>query len=246
VARIEGARLIKRDITGDAHPTSNRVPTAVALMLITVSKKNTLSRLSGQFGAFAGRKKNIASATKQTKSRVVWRGTRKTLERNATLKGSRRLKVNEVSRCSNSLSPEMRRKRGSNHHSTGSLKNMTMLALSHTILSMSTRTRKLSKSTLLGKKSAQGMRDILSSRICTKDTNRSGELGMNHGSKSLINRQDLTTRRHEIYPSVTREIIYKENIVAMSSFRRERSWTPNIRVNKIKRTLGHRLTARIW
>ena len=50
VARIEGARLVKHDITGDAHPTSNRVPTAIALMLITVSKKNTLSRLSGQFG----------------------------------------------------------------------------------------------------------------------------------------------------------------------------------------------------
>jgi hypothetical protein len=32
------------------------------------------------------------------------------------------------------------------------------------------------------------MRDILASRICTKHTNRSGELGTNHGSKFLINR----------------------------------------------------------
>jgi hypothetical protein len=70
-ARIEGTRLIKRDITRDAHPTTNRVPTAIALMLITIADKNTLNRLSGQFGAFTRREKNIANATKQTKSRVV-------------------------------------------------------------------------------------------------------------------------------------------------------------------------------
>jgi hypothetical protein len=89
------------------------------------------------------------------------------------------------------------------------------------------------------------MRDILASRICMKHTNRSGELGTNHGSKFFIDRQDLTMRRYEIYPSVTRKIIYKENIVAMTPFRREGSWTTNIGVNKIKRMLGHRLTVRI-
>jgi hypothetical protein len=54
-------------------------------MLITVSKKNTLNRLSGQFGAFARGKKNIANATKQTKHRVIKRMTGERLERNATL-----------------------------------------------------------------------------------------------------------------------------------------------------------------
>jgi hypothetical protein len=33
-------------------------------MLITVSEKNTLNRLSGQLGAIARREKNIANATK--------------------------------------------------------------------------------------------------------------------------------------------------------------------------------------
>jgi hypothetical protein len=46
-ARIEGTRLIKHDVTRDAHPTTNRVPTAIALMLITVAEKNTLNSLSG-------------------------------------------------------------------------------------------------------------------------------------------------------------------------------------------------------
>jgi hypothetical protein len=76
---------------------TNRVPTAIALMLITVAEKNTLNRLSGQFGAFTRREKNIANTTKQIKSRLVWRTTRETLERDATLEGSRRLDVNEVS-----------------------------------------------------------------------------------------------------------------------------------------------------
>jgi hypothetical protein len=89
------------------------------------------------------------------------------------------------------------------------------------------------------------MGDILASRIYTKHTNGSGELGTNHGSKLLVDRQDLTTRRHEIYPSVARKIMYKDNIVAMTPFRREGNRTPNIEVNKIERTLGHRLTVRI-
>jgi hypothetical protein len=73
--RIERTCLIKSDITRDAHPMTNGVPTAIALMLITVSKKNTLNRLSGQFGAFTRGKENIANTTKQAKHRVVWRMT---------------------------------------------------------------------------------------------------------------------------------------------------------------------------
>jgi hypothetical protein len=69
---------------------TNRVPTPIALMLITVSKKNTLNRLSGLFGAFSRGKENIENATKQTKCRVIRRTTRETLKRNTTLKGGRR------------------------------------------------------------------------------------------------------------------------------------------------------------
>jgi hypothetical protein len=48
-------------------------------MLITVSKKDTLNRLSGQFGAFTRGKKNITNATKRTKRRVIRRMTREVL-----------------------------------------------------------------------------------------------------------------------------------------------------------------------
>jgi hypothetical protein len=65
-------------------------------MLITISKKNTLNRLSGQFGAFTRGKENIVNATKQTKHRVIRRMTGETLERNTTLQGGRRLNVNEI------------------------------------------------------------------------------------------------------------------------------------------------------
>jgi hypothetical protein len=44
-----------------------------------------------------------------------------------------------------------------------------------------------------------------------------------------LDRQDLSTRRHEIYPSVVRKIIYKDNIVAMTPFRSEGSRTPKHR-----------------
>jgi hypothetical protein len=89
-------RLIKHDSTRNAHPTTNGVPTPIALMLITVSKKDTLNRLSGQFGAFARGKENIANATKQTKHRVIRRTTGETPERNTTLQGGRRLNIKEI------------------------------------------------------------------------------------------------------------------------------------------------------
>jgi hypothetical protein len=73
-----------------------------------------------------------------------------------------------------------------------------MLALSHAILSMSARTGELSESPLLSKKSSQYMGDILPSRISSKHTNRCGELGVNHGRKLLIYRENLATRSHEV------------------------------------------------
>ena len=66
------------------------------------------------------------------------------------------------------------------------LKKVTMLALSHAILSMSTSTWQLGKSTLLSKDSMQHLGDILSSKVSTEHTNRHSELSVNHGSKRLI------------------------------------------------------------
>jgi hypothetical protein len=60
---VDGTRLIKSDIMRNAHPTTNGLPTPIALMLITVSKKHTLNRLHSQFGAFMRGKKNIENTT---------------------------------------------------------------------------------------------------------------------------------------------------------------------------------------
>jgi hypothetical protein len=124
-------------------------------MLITISNKDTLNRLSDQFGAFTRGKNNIANTTKQTKRRVIRRTTREMLERNTTLQSSRGLNIDEICGSGNSVSPKVRRKRRDNHQHTSCLKKVTMLTLSYAILSMSTRKRKLSKSTLLSKKSVQ-------------------------------------------------------------------------------------------
>ena len=61
-------RLVKGHITRDAQAVTNRVPTAIALVLITVAKENTLNRLNSQFGAFSRGKKDIAHTSKHTKS----------------------------------------------------------------------------------------------------------------------------------------------------------------------------------
>jgi hypothetical protein len=114
------------------------------------------------------------------------------------------MKVNKIGGSRNSLSPKVRRKRGDNHQGTSRLKHVAMLALSHAILSVSTRTGELSESPLLIKKTSQHLGDILPSRISLKHMNRCGELGVNHGSKSLIYRENLATRSHEVKPGIAR------------------------------------------
>jgi hypothetical protein len=79
---VEGSRLIKLDVTRNAHPMANEVPTSIALVLITVvtvAKKDTLNRLSGQFGALARGQKNIANATKRAESRIIRGASKQTL-----------------------------------------------------------------------------------------------------------------------------------------------------------------------
>jgi hypothetical protein len=77
----------------------------------------------------------------------------------------------------------------------------------------------------------------LPSRISSKHTNRCGELGVNHGSKSLIYKENIAMRSHEVKPGIAREIIDKKNIIAMAPLRTEGSRTPYIRMYQIKRTL---------
>ena len=67
------------------------------------------------------------------------RGAKKTLIRSATLKRSG-LAIYEENSRRNYLSPEMRSKCRRDQESTSSLKSVAMLALSNTILSISTRT----------------------------------------------------------------------------------------------------------
>jgi hypothetical protein len=114
---------------------------------------------------------------------------------------------------------------------------MAMVALSHAIPSMSARTGELSKSPLLSEKTTRHLGDILPNRISLKHTNRRGELGVNHGSKSLIYTHKLATRSHEVNPGIAREIIDKYNIVAIAPLRSEGSRTPYVRMYQIRRSV---------
>jgi hypothetical protein len=68
------------------------------------------------------------------------RGAEKTLIGSAILKNIRGLAIYEKNSRRNRLSPEMRSKRRRDQKSTSGLKNVAMLSLRNTILSMSTRT----------------------------------------------------------------------------------------------------------
>lgn len=115
---VEGTRLVESHIPRNPHPSTNRIPAPIALVLGTVSQKDTLNRLSGQFGAFSRGEENIANAAKQTKGRVVRKKTTETLNRDRTLKSRRGLDVDEVGGSGNSLGPKVRWNRGSSHQCT--------------------------------------------------------------------------------------------------------------------------------
>jgi hypothetical protein len=149
----------------------------------------------------------------------------------------RKLNVNQISGSGNSFGSKVRSNDGSKHKSTSSLKNMTMLVLSNPILSMSTRIRKLGKSFLLNKYLVKSLRD--SCKIHTKNMNRSVKMSVNHNRESLVDGYNFTMMFYKIDSCVMRKIIYKNDVVLMTTLRDKRFWTPNIGMNKVKRTLRH-------
>jgi len=146
------------------------------------------------------KKKNKTSTPEAPKVTVARRVTKETLVGSATLSNRGGLSVNEKDSRRDSLSPKVRWKLKGKQESTRGLKNMTMLTLGNTILSMSTRAGELRKSALCSKKTTMRIRNILACRISTESTNGRIKLCANHGGELLINRQELTTRGHEIDP----------------------------------------------
>ena len=120
-----------------------------------------------------------------------------------------------------------------------------MIALSNPILGVSPKTGQLRQGALRGEEGAEGLGEILTTRIRPKCLDGGGELSVNHGSRRAIMRQKLVAVMHKINPSKMRAVIHKNNIISISTLRDKRGRTPYIRVNKIKRHRGTRQTRRI-
>jgi hypothetical protein len=66
--------LNKSNIMRDAYATGRRIIASIALMLRTISQKNTLNRLCSQFCALTRGKQNIECASENVKMVIFWRG----------------------------------------------------------------------------------------------------------------------------------------------------------------------------
>lgn len=148
-------RLIKSDISRDPHSSSNRIIATITLKLRAVAKKNTLNRLSSQLGALTRWKKHVVDTTETAKMTTLGWRTSETLKRDASLKSRRGLPIDKKGSGRDSFSPKLRWDMSSKHESTSCLKEMTVHALSDTILSMSTRTRILRERAFLSKKTTK-------------------------------------------------------------------------------------------
>ena len=85
----------------------------------------------------------------------------------------------------------MRWKLRGKQESTRGLKNVMMLTLGNTILSMSTRMGELRKSAQCSKKMTTHIKNVLASRINMENMNGRIKLSANHGGELLIDRQKL-------------------------------------------------------
>ena len=92
-----------------------------------------------------------------------------------------------------------------------------MLALSHPVLGMGPRTGELRQGALRGEESTEGLGEVLTTRIRPEGLDRGGELGVDHGSKGAIMRQELATMMHKINPSETSAVIHKYNIISITT-----------------------------
>lgn len=171
---------------------------------------------------------NKTSTTKNTKVSVPGGPRVETLYRTDTLKSSRRLHIDKICSCRNSLSPELWWNMRGKEKSAGSLNQMMIFALSNPILSIDTRTRRLVKSALLRKKLSKSARTVLASRIIAKSTDGRIKLSTNHCCKATIDHKKLTTIRHRENPCKTRIIINEDHIKFMPSFRDNRRRSPYI------------------
>jgi len=122
---------------------------------------------------------------------VVRRVTKEALIGSATLSNKGGLFVNEINNRRDNLSPEVRWKLRGKQESTRGLKNVMMLTLGNTILSMSTRMGELRKSAQCSKKMTTHIKNVLASRINMENMNGRIKLSANHGGELLIDRQKL-------------------------------------------------------
>jgi len=86
------------------------------------------------------------------------RSTKKYFPRTFTGELGGWLSINEINCSGNSFAPKMRRNKRRYQKGASRLYKMAMFAFSNTILSMSARTRKLSKSTLRSQKLTKSIR----------------------------------------------------------------------------------------
>ena len=119
------------------------------------------------------------------------RVTKEALIGSATLSNKGGLFVNEINNRRDNLSPEVRWKLRGKQESTRGLKNVMMLTLGNTILSMSTRMGELRKSAQCSKKMTTHIKNVLASRINMENMNGRIKLSANHGGELLIDRQKL-------------------------------------------------------
>ena len=127
------------------------------------------------------------------------------------------MKVDEINRGGDSLNPKMGWNVRGKKQGASDLNNMTVFLLSSVILRVSIGARELRKSPMRSEEITKIVRDVLATRVGSKDLNRTGELCPNYRSEVPIDLKKLRTSTHEVNPDITRIMINKKYIIAMAT-----------------------------
>lgn len=121
-----------------------------------------------------------------------------------------------------------------------SVKDITMLTLSNTILFMRVRARLLKESVERGKQSTHNRRQVLMGTIGSKDFDPSLNLGMDHRCEALIDLKYFRPHLEMIDPSILRVVINEAYIVTKAREGDNRSRSSYVRMNKDQTKHGKR------
>ena len=207
--------FIKYNVTRNINVICGNVETVVALMLRTIPKKNTLFRAKLKFAMVVWMKVRPTRTTKHFEERIVRNFLKKELKWCFHLEDMSGEPINQETSCEEGITPKLKGHRCMSKKSKTSFNQVTVFALSNTVLLMCMWTRHVMRDPKLLKERIEVA--ILASPIRLYMNNFMLEKTLNMRLKLQENIKHITFTLKQIKPSKAIIGINETDIIVMTT-----------------------------